>query len=173
MKNKRGQFYLLTTIVIVTLIAAFVTISNYSQKKPSIKINYIGEELGIESESVIDYGIENGENRRDLLTDFTQKYSAYSEVDNFYYIFGDTSSLRVSGYRKLSDGSFSIDTSGSFSDINLPKGEYVMNDYSNTNANIRLKIDDIEYPFTLNEGENFYFVVSDELEGERHIYSNG
>ena len=58
MKTK-GQFYLMAAIVIIVVIISFAAVSNYAKKKAEIKIYDLGDELGIESEQVIDYGTYN------------------------------------------------------------------------------------------------------------------
>jgi len=60
MKGDKGQIYLITTIIIIAVVIGFVTISNYAQKQDSVKIYDLGEELNIEGENVLDYGIYNG-----------------------------------------------------------------------------------------------------------------
>ena len=54
MRQKRGQFYLIAALVIIAVIIGYAGISNYLEKKESIKLYNLGEELGIESENVLD-----------------------------------------------------------------------------------------------------------------------
>ncbi len=37
---------------------------------------------------------------------------------------------------------------------------------------IIVTVDEIKYEFSLKSGENFYFIISQEIEGEQHIITN-
>ena len=56
MKQKRGQFYLVAAIVIISLIVGFSVVSNYATNKEVVKLYDLKEELGIESANVLKYG---------------------------------------------------------------------------------------------------------------------
>ena len=170
--EKRGQFYLLTTIIIITLIAGFVTILNYSQKKSDVKFYYLGEELGIESENILDYGINNDKDLKELLGNFTKTYSNYSETQNLYFIFGNKESITVSGYKELEDGIILIDVGSGDQTLSLEKGVYNSIDFAFPSNNVKVTVDEIEYNFTLRPGENFYFIISREIEEEKYVVTN-
>ena len=87
--RKRGQFYLITTILIISVIAGLILVTNYSQKKSNVDLDYLREELILESEKVIDHGLNNNKDMKGLLTDFTTKYPNYSPADDFYFLFGN------------------------------------------------------------------------------------
>ena len=112
-KNLRGQFYLIATIVIIAVIIGFVTISNYAQKQDSIKIYNLGEELNIEGENVLDYGIYNGLDKTEtanLLKEFVETYSEYLGGDiEIYLLVGDDESLIVIGQEEGLEEDFEID----------------------------------------------------------------
>jgi len=166
--DKEGQFYLLATIIIITVIGGFIIISNYSQKRSDIGFDYLGEELSIESEKVIDYGINNNENIKALLKNFTETYSTYSEAENLYFIFGNRESITLSGYQKLNSGKIAIGNQ----ELILNKGEYNSMELINPQENIKVTVNEIGYDFSLKSGENFYFIISKELEGETYIITN-
>ena len=170
--KKRGQFYLLATILIVAVIAGFVLVTNYSQKKSDIKFDYLREELEIESENILDYGINNNQNIKTLIENFTKTYSDYSEAENLYFIFGNKEIITVSGYQKLNSGTIFIDVGSGNEELNLNKGEYNSKDFTNPQDNIKVIVDGIKYNFLLKSGENFYFIISKEVEGEKYIITN-
>ena len=170
--DKEGQFYLLTTILIITMIGGFILISNYSQKRSDIGFDYIGEELSIESEKVIDYGINNNKNIKVLLENFTKTYSSYSDAENLYFIFGNRESIVVSGYQKLNSGIIIIDAGDGSQELILSKGVYNSIELINPQENIKVTVNKIKYDFSLKSGENFYFIISKELEGEIYIITN-
>lgn len=170
--DKEGQFYLLTTVLIITMIGGFILISNYSQKRSDIGFDYLGEELNIESEKVIDYGINNNKNIKVLLENFTKTYSSYSDAENLYFIFGNRESIVVSGYKKLSSGTITIDAGDGSQELILSKGIYNSIELINSQENIKVTVNEIKYDFSLKSGENFYFIISKELEGEIYIITN-
>ena len=52
-------------------------------------MDYAGRELSIESEKVLDYGLQNSLNLKSLMENFTKTYSNYSDADEIYFIFGN------------------------------------------------------------------------------------
>ena len=147
MKNRKGQFYLIAAIIIITVIIVFVTVSNYSRKKTSVKLYDLGEELGIESQNVIDYGTYTG---NDTLRDFLIQYSNYTSGGiDMYVITGNENNVNV---YKYSDG-----VEEPFTDFTENKGKVI------------ITIEEVEYQFDLMVGENFYFVVLQEIDGEKYV----
>ena len=57
--DKFGQFYMVATMVIIVLIASFAIVINYSSQRIPPSFYYLGEEIEIESEKVIEYGLNN------------------------------------------------------------------------------------------------------------------
>jgi len=153
-KNKKGQFYLIAAIIIITIILGFVAISNYSKKKSAIKIYDLGEELGIESENVLDFGTYNEYNETEmetLLNDFIEIYATYIEEGiEIYFIFGNFEKITVIGYQELEDVPF-------------------MDVYTDPGKEVIVTINSVEYKFKLKPGENFYFIISQEIGEEEHI----
>jgi len=170
--KKKGQFYLLTTIIIITIIVSLITVSNYSRERSNIKFNYLGEELEIESEKVLDYGIKNNKNLKELLENFTRDYSDYSDTENSYFIFGDENEVTVTGYKKLSSGAIFINAGSGNETLNLNKGEYNSRDFLNPAESIKVTVDGVRYDFILRSGENFYFIISKEINEEKYIFTN-
>src|SRR3989338_965559 len=103
--QKRGQFYLVAAIIIISLIVGFAVVSNYAKKKAVIKLYDLKQELGIESGSVLDYGTYNKYNKeamKNLLQDFIEEYVQYTgEGKNLYFIFGNSEEITVMVYQDL------------------------------------------------------------------------
>lgn len=115
-----------------------------------------------------------------LLSDFAQDYSEFSDADNLYFIFGDTSSVKVSGCKKIEDGEISIKDNLETNLLTLPitKGDCdtltsgMITSIPSDNILVLVE-NNIKYLFTLKEGTNFYFMISKEIDGEKHAYTNG
>ncbi|OGJ13291.1 hypothetical protein A3K82_01905 [Candidatus Pacearchaeota archaeon RBG_19FT_COMBO_34_9] len=103
--NKRGQFFLIAAVVIIVVVVSIVTIANFTQKKDDIKLYDLGEELGIESQQVLDYGTYNSlddEEMKELMENFIENYVNYAgEGKNIYFIFGNKEKIYVIGYQDV------------------------------------------------------------------------
>ena len=168
--DKKGQFYLIAAIIIIAVVVGFVTIFNYSARRDSVKIYDFGEELGIESQNVLDYGTYNeGTVDMDvLLEDFIESYVDYAgEGKNLYFLFGDFDNIKIIAYQELEE-SVSVDGS----EIGIMDGMGEEMHTPSADEKVVIEIDDVEYDFKLNEGENFYFVISQEIEGEKYVVTN-
>ena len=164
--NKSGQFYLIAAIILASIIIGIVTVSNYSKKDSITGFQDLKEELQIESENVLDYGVYNKFNEaqmRGLLNDFTQEYiDSESRDKDLYFVFGNENNITVKGYQK-SDKLISV-SSGASSTITQKAGEFT-GSIDPSGNDIMLYIGDNSYTFKLNRGENFYFVISQQDEG--------
>ncbi len=111
-KNRRGQFFLIAAVVIIVVTVSIVTISNYTQKKDTVKLYDLGQELGIESQSVLDYGTYSELNETQmkmLMENFIQNYVDYiGETGNLYFVFGNRQKINVIGYQQLTNESVCI-----------------------------------------------------------------
>ena len=164
--GKTGQFYLIAAIILASIIIGIVTVSNYSKRDSITRFQDLKEELQIESENVLDYGVYNKFNEAQmygLLNDFTQEYidSASGDKD-LYFVFGNENNITVKGYQK-SDKIISV-SSGASSTITQEAGEFI-GSIDPSGNDIILYIGDNSYTFKLNKGENFYFVISQQGEG--------
>jgi len=177
MKQKKGQFYLIAAFVIITIIIGSFAISNYAKKKSSIKVYNLKEDLEVESERVLSYGIYNAYNESEmlaLLANFTELYAKYAGEDiEIYFIFGNFEKIIIVGYQELTTDVPQIDLSlgetaviqtTEEGDVVEIKGEY----FPETKVVI-VTINEIEYEFELKAGENFYFVISQKIGDEGYI----
>jgi hypothetical protein len=174
--NKRGQFYLVGAIVIVSLIIGFVTITNFTKQDTSTKVYDLSEELGVEANQVLEYGLINqgtqnpGEKLNSLdqlIPDFTNKYSSYISDDKvkLIIIFGDKKGIRVVTYNDVS-GSFSY---GGETSLEL-RGATSTEPVPVTENKVTVKIDGVDHVFELQEGQNFYYIISQENpDGSRDV----
>jgi cysteine-rich repeat protein len=112
MREKRGQFFLIAAVVIIVVTVSIVTISNYTQKKDTVKLYDLGQELGIESQSVLDYGTYSELNEtqmKALMENFIQNYVDYiGETGNLYFVFGNMNKINVIGYQQLANESVCV-----------------------------------------------------------------
>lgn len=150
--NKRGQFYLVGAIVIVSLIIGFVTITNYTKQDSSTKIYDLSEELGIESSQVLEYGLVNQD---DKIPDFTEKFGVLNSQVKLVIIIGNEKEIKKVTYNDIS-GSFSYGDSGKEF-----KGATSIENIPIVENKVTVIIDGISHTFNLQEGQNFYYVLSE------------
>lgn len=149
MKNKRGQFYLVATIIIVGLVVALSVAINYSTKTNYSDVEEIAKELTIESQYVLDHDTYNTENEFD---NFGMVYSEYAGDDkSIYYIIVDENEGTEEAY-KYSGGN-KVDLSENL----------------DVNQDIQYTLDSRVYHFKLEYGKNFYFIVAQDRGGERYV----
>ncbi|MEK6913924.1 MAG: hypothetical protein AABW47_04630 [Nanoarchaeota archaeon] len=107
MNNKRGQFFLIVAVIIIVVIVSVITVSNYTSTKDEVKLYDLGQEIGIESQQVIDSGTYSGLNddeMANLMENFAKNYVSYIEEDkNIYFIFGNKEQIHFLGYQDLID----------------------------------------------------------------------
>ena len=174
MLNKKGQFYLLAAIVIIGIIVGFVGVSNYAKKQSSVRVYDLGTELDIEGGWVLEYGTIQTDKEDDmnkLLNDFTLKYNQYlGGVTDVYFIFGNKDKVWFVTYEKVVIGEIRIDEA----EIIIKEGNPSIEEKSIEEGQDTIGIDigDNHYEFEIKPGENFYFIISQEIGDEIHISTN-
>ncbi|MCW8965383.1 MAG: hypothetical protein OQK82_01655 [Candidatus Pacearchaeota archaeon] len=172
--NRKGQFYLLSAIVIISIIIGFSAISTYTKKTDTVRVFDLGDELEIESSNVLDYGTYNADEIDDLdefLKNFTEEYAEYvGEDTEIAFIFGNAAdeNATVVNYEEIVIGDIEIGSSTitSTQRVTNESSAYIT---SNEGENIiTIYFKGISYDMNLNPGENFYFVISQRVGDEVH-----
>ncbi len=192
-KNRRGQYFITAAIIIIVIIVSFVTVSNYSQRKDTTRLYDLGQELGIESQEVLDYGTYSQLNEAEMKTlmeSFIKTYAEYiGETGNLYFVFGNAGKVFTVAYQELIDEKVCLK-------INPPQGEEANENYPCTIlevtklsagtpkaeefpapegteiTRVAIVIEGIDYNFKLKEGENFYFVIWQKIGEEKHVITS-
>ena len=169
--KKRGQFYLIAAIIIITIILGFAAISNYSKKTSSTKVYDLAEELGVESGKVLDFGTYSEYNETEmsgLLENFTETYIDYAgEGRSLYFIFGNYKKIIVVAYQDLNSGNLSVE--GTESPLVITKGTSISGEFIPEGNKVKIIINEAEFEFELKPGENFYFVIFQEIGDEQQV----
>jgi len=177
-RGKRGQFFLIAAVVIIVVVVSVVTVSNYTQKKGNVKLYDVGQELGIESQNVLDYGTYSELNEtqmKTLMESFIKNYVNYiQEKKNIYFVFGNSQKINVIGYQEIANESVCVKlnygqectpylTIGQTQEFPATKGSI---------SRVVIRIEDKDYQFSLKWGENFYFVIWQSIGGEKHVVTS-
>jgi hypothetical protein len=173
--QKKGQFYLLSAIVIIAILIGFSTISTYTKRESVARVLDISEELEIESANVIDYGTypvnkDKVGNLDDFLTEFVDDYAEYiGEDKEISFVFGnpEDDELTVVNYEEVV--TFTV---SDISSLPITERTSYSEDYDITKEEggsvTTIKFKDRKYKIRLKPGENFYFVISQDIGEERH-----
>lgn len=163
--GKSGQFYLIAAIILAAIIIGIAAVSNYSRKATNVRIDDLKEELQIESANVLDYGTYRGFSQAQkytLFNDFAQAYID-SKSEDLYFIFGNENNMTVKGYQE-SPQKVTLDSLT----ITEISGEFVGGRNPSLNE-IKVSIGELKYKFKIKPGENFYFIIIQEIEGEKYV----
>lgn len=169
-KNKRAQFYLIAAVIIVAVILGFVAIQNYVKKKPQVKIYDLGDELGFEGGKVLEHGTFNPGDEK--IDEFIEEYADYSQEQGrqIYFIYGNTEIITIATYEEVVVGEISIVIGGGNPTHIEDNPEQVVEEIPvSGQSQVEVIIGGHPYEFELHPGENFYFVISHEIEGETYI----
>jgi len=177
MENRKAQFFLIAAVVIIIVVVSIVTISNYTQRRDVVKLYDLGQELGIESQNVLDYGTYselNEEQMKILMENFIKNYVSYIESNkNIYFVFGNKQKINVVGYQEIVNESVCVKIDGSYCTPYLTIGQ--TQEFPATGESISkvvIRIADVEYEFKLRSGENFYFVIWQSVGGEKYVITS-
>ena len=171
--KKGGQFYLLAALIIIAIILGFVVVNNYVLSDSSSKLYDLKEELGIESEKVLDFGTMqmNGDNA-ELLEHFTTLYNEFAGSDKeIYYIFGNSEKILAYSYADENVGTISVEGAGAIGIDKKVKRDLPQRRVEGEEKVI-VRIKEQDYSFDLKSGENFYFVIQQEAGGSQYVVTS-
>lgn len=161
MKGKRGQAFLIGALLIISVLAGFIGVSNSLQGESTHNIKEKGKEIDIEKSRVMDYALVNKDQNEELnisaLNNFTKQVSGKSGPDSEIYFLSDF------GFNAVNSSDCFRWDGGSKNYCGLELDS----------KNINSSFDFGNYTFKNNKGKDFYFILVKESQGERYIYSNG
>ncbi|MDP3986612.1 MAG: hypothetical protein Q8P81_00095 [Nanoarchaeota archaeon] len=170
--DKAGQFYLISAIILATAMASIFLISNYITKDHNLKILDLEREIRTESKSAIDYVLNNDPTNdpffKDTMLNLTESYVNYTEKrKSIYFIFGTPDEITISGYQQT-DKNIILDNGASNQTITTQKGDFETST-TPSGTEINLYIDQSGYSFELETGKNFFFIISENINGNEYL----
>jgi hypothetical protein len=146
--TKRGQAYLIATVIIIVIISGFMFLSNYYSKEGSTFAYDLKKQLETEGEKVLDYGLVNGLDIGDVAEDFAEDFSEHAgESVEIYYIMEEEENADVYYFE---GGKQSVPHTENGEVVNFTVGE-------------------VDYECKIREGNNLYFVVIQDTGSERYV----
>lgn len=178
--NKKGQYYLVAAIIIVLAVSGIASVKTYATvKSEPRKIQDIGSELKEETTRIVDYGVYSKENLTKILNNFTNsEFAPYflkkTENTNIVFIYGNTTELYSVQYLPKDTGDVYATLGGvstqwlnvlDYANITILSG-------ANVGEMINVTILDKNFEFKVRENEMFYFLITQEREGEVYVERN-
>jgi len=170
--KKRGQFYLIAAVLLIVIVFGLISVGNYTSSS-DIDLSHLVEDLNSESGQVVSYGTYWNQDTNELLEDWVANYTTYTqsqgEQGDWIFVYGNASGLNAVTFTE-EESSISINVGGSTNSVNIQgsgKQKSTINPSGNRDVSIELLGN--SYNFDLKEGENFFFILSREEEGERVV----
>jgi hypothetical protein len=183
--RKNGQFYLMAAIIIIALIIGFAAIrTGVRTGTDSSSVMDLAEELGLEGARVVDTGIyykqDGGQivigedyykSLEEMLRDFTAKYKEFVIDKELVVIYStEEGNVIAAEVKSIETGciatplggsgpAFCVEEIGFFPSILSPDEEGI----------VIFQFDSVPYEFELQEGENFFFILSQKIDGEQFV----
>jgi|SRR3989344_4202469 len=165
--NKRGQVFLMAAIIIVGVMLSLVRTTNKSTAREEPEAFFdLAEEIGFETKRVLDYGVINRIPSGTLAGDLLNNYSEYISQEDVAFVYGDGRDVYAYYYQTVNAVAVSI-LNNTFIPLNIVTGNPVEVKREIGNATIRINGND--YTFDLKPGQNFYFVLIKDEEGEQFV----
>ena len=174
--DKKGQFYLIGASMILVIIASvFILPSRSSHGTDFSEAESLVEEIEFESGRVLEFLTYNdAADRIGTITNFTRHYENYS--GDFYFVFGNKSEVN---FFKHADSPSGIGTMGqdglpSYSNLGIVDKEELgwRHHLSGQIDRALFEIEGRDYYFTITEGENFHFIVSQKVGRDKFVSVN-
>jgi len=167
-KNKTAQFYLIAALIIAVSVIVVVGVANYAgtkNKGDSVKLYEVSEELKLEGEQVVNYGIFTDTELETLLNDFSTNYGEYvvgGQDFDAYFIYGNRDWLKAVAYKQVREGNIGLNIGGSqqiFQIIGRNTAPSQIDKITQIGSNVIVNIAGTNYDFDIKEGQNFFFIV--------------
>ena len=174
--NKKAQLYLIAAIIIAVALSGLAGYTTYSSSNIRQRtIENMASELREESARVVEYGIYNGEDLNNFLTQFIdKKYGPYflkktTDSTAIFFIYGNKTKLYGAQYKEEHTGTIytgfgNMDTSHNYLETTTISPD--------AQGNITVNLFNEDYKFKLQENEMFYFIIIEEKDSEKYIETN-
>ena len=176
--NKRGQFYLVAAIIIVLAVSGIASVKTYAIIKSEPRnIEDISSELKEETMRIVDYGIYSQENLTKVLNNFTDsEFAPYflkkTDGTNIVFIYGNKYDLYSVQYLEKETGTVYATLGGaspSWQEVSVYTNRSKLTEFGEI---LTITVLDRDFNFTIMDNEMFYFLITQEKEGEVFVGRN-
>lgn len=174
-RGKQGQFYIIAAIFIILILIGLMTTNYLRTRSEKTKIYDLGDELKFESGKVIDYGIYQNEIIPNILGTWTTDFYSYSQEfltqdEDLVFVYGNFSGMWVKTFREITSGNINVNIGENTGIPITTTGQHIeeipgepFTEEQPIQVDIVIDGKPYKYEFTLNKGQNFYFVIKTEL----------
>jgi len=190
--NKRGQFFILSAVIISAVIIGMVAVVNYVDinQKP-VDIYEISEEVNKEGGAILDYQIYNDIQGNENLTEFVRAVAKdIRDKDpsaEFIFVYGDAENLIVENYASTSvneipgattklENNIRLSISGTPITLNQKKylsdfSDAYINSYPDLNQGeiFEVEIKGQNYTFPISENRKILFIIQKDVGDEVYV----
>ena len=162
--SKKSQFYIVAAIVIIAVLIGIASYINYARTKTNTRLYDLGEELGLETGYVYDYGVYRGEDFDSLLNNWTDDYLNYTKgqevIEDWIFVYGNTEGMTAVTFSTVTTGTIGIITgTGSPTQVEITTIKKTTRSIGG-GEEAQVKFQNLTYNFKLEKGENFFFIIS-------------
>ena len=170
MKNKRGQFYLVTVVLLIGLFVGVLMLQNNYKKEKNVTLEDLNKEISLEKNKLLDHVAYNNLDPSSTNAVFNQFSNEYSNkignTKNILFLFGNSTNIKIIG-KIQEDNIFSYNNGTNTTGLNAGDISVDLTSLSN----ISILIDDYQYPFSFSTTQNIYYIIRHDYNNEVHIIS--
>lgn len=169
--NKRGQVFLMAALIIAGILISLVRISNKSITRDEPEAFFdLSDEISFETKRVLDYGVINSvSNINDSVSALLSNYSENIGNQDVAFVYGNAVDGIYAYYYKQINIIGATILGGIAVPINIASGTQIEAQYSQVANTATIRIEGIDYTFNLKPGQNFYFVLAKDEDGEKFV----
>lgn len=180
--RKRGQFFLIAAIIIITvLVSASTAYNTIKTDKEDSKLFSLPQEIGYESAKVIDYGVLNSIGEEQIiekLKEISGNYSNIYQDSDIFILYGKAESLTFTKftllhYEEIDSGSVGISDGGGGTSQSIRLKKLEEKEISSTRTDVEVDLgNNAKVSFDLKKGRNFYAIIKTEKKDETTVFTN-
>ena len=163
----------MAAIILAGILLALTRIGNQGVSKKEPEAFYdLADEIDFEVRKVLDYGvITGGQNTGDYASQLINNYSEYVSNEDVVFVYGNSTNVSALYYQSLTNlNAISLESLSFPVTITLASRTPVeLQPLDAVNSIAKVRVRDNDYEFKLKPGQNFYFVLIKEEEGEQFV----
>ena len=170
--NQKGQVFLMAAIIIAGLLFGLTKISNRGVAREEPESFYdLADEIGFEAKRVLDYGVITGQPSAGFTFQLLNSYSEYISDEDVVFIFGNATGVYAVYYQTFTNlNTVSLGGIGFPITVTLAsQTPVILQPLPNGVSVATVRVRGNDYNFNLRPGQNFYFVLIKEEEGEQFV----
>ncbi len=171
--RRKGQVFLMAAIILAGILLSLTQITNKGVVKKEPEAFYdLADEIDFEVRMVLDHGVINGGTNTEVYaSQLLNNYSEYIANEDVVFIYGNLTNVSAIYYQSLTNlnavylGDISFPVTVTLASQTPVEVQPL--DLANSIATVGIRNNN--YTFNLKPGQNFYFVLIKDEEGEQFV----